>query len=259
MDSTENLFTSRNISRDSWLHSTLVKPAMEDIQLHAYWLGTVDYLEAYELQKALRTARIENRIKDVVVLLEHNPVITVGKGGNGKNILVSESYLASCGIPVVQVDRGGDVTFHNPGQIVSYFIVHLATVGKSIHQFVRTLEEIIIRVLAGCKIEGVRDQQHPGVWIGDKKICALGLNVRQRVTMHGFALNASNDLGITSYIHPCGLSDKGVTSIAEQLSRPVETTRVVASIVQEIGSAFNMSIELHDNSAQPCQVLANLS
>ncbi len=226
---------------------------------HAYWLGKVDYLEAYELQNTLRKARIEGRIKDVVLLLEHSPVITVGKGGNSKNILVSESYLASRGIPVVQVDRGGDVTFHNPGQIVAYFIVHLETVGKTIHQFVRALEELIIRVLAGYKITGIRDWQHPGVWLGDKKICAIGLNVNQGVTMHGFALNVNNDLSITSYIHPCGLADKGVTSIAEQLSGHVETTPVVVSIVQEIGSAFDMSIEFHNDKVQPCKVLADLS
>ena len=225
---------------------------------NAYWLGEVDYLEAYELQKTLRKARIEGRIQDVVLLLEHSPVITVGKGGNSKNILVSESYLASRGIPVVQVERGGDVTFHNPGQIVSYFIMHLETIGKTIHQFVRDLEEIIIRILAGYKIEGVRDRQHPGVWLGGKKICALGLNVSQGVTLHGFALNVNNDLGITSYIHPCGISDKGVTSIAEQLSGHVETTPLIASIVQEIGSVFNMSIEFHNDKVQPCKVLGDL-
>lgn len=224
---------------------------------HAYWLGEVDYLEAYELQKTLRKARIEGHIKDVVLLLEHSPVITVGKCGNGKNILVSESYLASRGIPVVQVDRGGDVTFHNPGQIVAYFIMLLETAGKTIHKFVRALEEIIIKVLAGYKIAGIRDQQHPGVWLGDKKICAIGLNVSQGVTMHGFALNVNNDLGITSCIHPCGLSDKGVTSIAELLGH-VETTPVVASIVHEIGSAFNISIEFHDDKFQPCKVLEDL-
>jgi len=225
---------------------------------HAYWLGEVDYLEAYELQKALRKARIEGRIKDVVLLLKQRPVITVGKGGNGKNILVSEAYLASRGIPVVQVDRGGDVTFHNPGQIVVYFIVHLETVGKTIHQFVRALEELVIRVLLGYKITGIHDRQHPGVWLGDKKICALGLNVSQGVTLHGFALNVNNDLGITSYIHPCGLSDKGVTSIAEQLSGHVETMPVVASIVQEIGSALNISIEFRGDKVQPCKVLEDL-
>jgi lipoate-protein ligase B len=227
--------------------------------LRAYWLGTVDYLEAYELQKDLRKARTEGRIKDVVLLLEHSPVITVGMGGNSKNILVSESYLASRGIPVVQVDRGGDVTFHNPGQIVAYFIVHLEIVGKTIHQFVRTLEEIIIRVLAGYKIAGIRDQRHPGVWLGDKKICAIGLNVSHGVTMHGFAFNVNNDLEITSCIHPCGLFDKGVTSIAAQLSEPVAMKPVVLSIVREIGLVFNMPIEFHDDKVQPCKVLEDLS
>jgi lipoyl(octanoyl) transferase len=234
------------------------RPGSGEHPCRAYWLGEVDYLEAYELQKTLRKARIEDRIKDVVLFLEHSPVITVGKAGNSKNILVSESYLASRGIPVVHVERGGDVTFHNPGQIVSYFIVHLETVGKTIHQLVRALEEIIIRVLAGYKITGIRDQKHPGVWLDNKKICAIGLNVSQGVTMHGLALNVNNDLGITSYIHPCGISDKGVTSIAEQLSGHVETTPVVASIVQEIGSAFNMPIEFHNDKVQPSKVPEHL-
>jgi lipoyl(octanoyl) transferase len=233
-------------------------PGSGEHPCRAYWLGEVDYLEAYELQKTLRKARIEGRIKDVVLLLEHSPVITVGKAGKSKNILVSESYLASRGIPVVQVERGGDVTFHNPGQIVSYFIVHLETIGKTIHQFVRALEEIIIRILADYKIEGVRDWLHPGVWVGDKKICALGLNVSRGVTLHGFALNVNNDLGITSYIHPCGISDKGVTSIAEQLSGQIEMTSIIASIVQEIGSTLNMSVEFHNDRVQPCKVLDDL-
>ncbi|MBN1828315.1 MAG: lipoyl(octanoyl) transferase LipB [Deltaproteobacteria bacterium] len=231
---------------------------MQRIQIHAYWLGTVDYLETYELQQKLRRALIEGCIGDVVLLLEHNPVITIGKGGNIKNILVSESYLASRGVPVVRIDRGGDVTFHNPGQIVGYFIVHLESIGKTIHQFVRALEEAVIKVLAGFKIAGTIDPKHPGVWIGDKKICALGLNVNQGVTMHGFALNVNNNLGITSYMHPCGLSDKGVTSIAEQSSRPVETASVAALIVRAIGSALNRSMVFHDAIMKPSEVIENV-
>lgn len=230
----------------------------EKHSLHAYWLGTVDYLEAYELQKALRKARIEDRIHDVVLFLDHNPVITVGKCANYKNILVSESYLASQDIPVVQVDRGGDVTFHNPGQIVVYFIVNLGTAGKTIYQFVRGMEEVIIRVLASYMLTGTRDQKHPGVWLGDKKICAIGLNVSHEVTMHGLALNVNNDLGITSYIHPCGISDKGVTSIAEQLSGQVEMKPLTQSIVQEIGSLLNRSVELTDHKIKSSTLLEAL-
>jgi lipoyl(octanoyl) transferase len=230
----------------------------EKHSLHAYWLGTVDYLEAYELQKALRKARIEDHIQDVVLLLDHNSVITVGKCANYKNILVSESYLASQGIPVVQADRGGDVTFHNPGQIVVYFIVHLGAGGKTIYQFVRGLEEVIIRVLARYMLTGIRDQRHPGVWLDDKKICAIGLNVSHEVTMHGLALNVNNDLGITSYIHPCGISDKGVTSFADQLSEHVEMKPVIESIVQEIGSLLKRSVEFNDDKIKSFKMLEAL-
>ena len=201
----------------------------------AYHLGTVDYGDSYRLQKGLQQARSECLIGDTILLLDHPPVITLGRRGDNGNVLVPEAFLHEQGIEVFNTDRGGDVTFHNPGQIVAYFIVNIDSLGKSIHQYVRSLEEIVIQALADFQIEGERDEKHPGVWVGDKKVCAIGLQVSRGVSAHGFALNVNNDLAIASYIHPCGLSDRGVTSLFELLSRKVDIDTVIATLLQKAG------------------------
>lgn len=134
----------------------------------AYHLGTVDYGDAYRLQKGLQQARSECRIGDTILLLDHPPVITLGRRGDNGNVLVPAAFLHEQGIEVFNTDRGGDVTFHNPGQIVAYFIVNIDSLGKTIHQYVHSLEEVVIQALADFQIEGGRDEKYPGVWVGDK-------------------------------------------------------------------------------------------
>ncbi len=225
----------------------------------AYHLGTVDYGDSYRLQKRLQQARSEDLIGDTILLLDHPPVITLGRRGDKGNVLVPEAFLREQGIEVCHTDRGGDVTFHNPGQIVAYFIVDVDSLGKSIHQYVRSLEEIVIQALADFHIEGERDEKHPGVWVGDKKVCALGLQVSRGVSAHGFALNVNNDLAIASYIHPCGLSDRGVTSLRELLSLEVGTDTVIAALLRKTERILGVKIDFHEAAVreeQPTQVLS---
>lgn len=216
----------------------------------AYHLGTVDYGTSYRLQKRLQEARSEGVIGDTILLLDHPPVITLGRRDDNSNVLVPESFLSEQGIAVYHSDRGGDVTFHNPGQIVAYFIINIDSIGKSIYQFVHALEEIVIRILAQFHIKGERDEKHPGVWVGDKKVCALGLQVSHGVITHGFALNVNNDLTITSYIHPCGLKDRGVTSLCELFRRKMDIGEIIRLLLQEMERIFGVKIEFHEVTGQ---------
>lgn len=216
----------------------------------AYHLGTIDYKDAYHLQKRLQRERIDGLIGDTILLFDHPPVITLGRRGNKSNVLVPDAYLREQGIEIFHADRGGDVTFHNPGQIVAYFIVNIDSIGKSIYQYVRSIEEIVIQALTDFHIKGERDEKHPGVWVGDKKICAIGLQVSRGVSTHGFALNVNNDLAITTYIHPCGLHYHGVTSLFKLLSRTIDINAVIAALLQKTGSIFGLKIDFYEATGQ---------
>jgi len=213
---------------------------------YAYRLGTVDYSDSYRLQKRLQQARSDGHIDNTILLLDHPPVITLGRRGDKSNVLVPEACLREQGIEVFHADRGGDVTFHNPGQIVAYFIVNIDSIGISIYQYVRSIEEIVIQALADFHIKGERDEKHPGVWVSDRKICSIGLHMSRGVSTHGFALNVNNDLAIASYIHPCGLHDKGVTSLFELLYRTVDINMVVVSLLQKMERILGVEIEFHE-------------
>ncbi|MBM3213280.1 lipoyl(octanoyl) transferase LipB, partial [Candidatus Poribacteria bacterium] len=164
--------------------SNLILPKINNIKL-----GVVDYQQAYELQKELVGKHIEGKGENALILLQHNPVITIGRGGDKKNILVSEKYLESTGIKLYEIDRGGDVTYHGPGQLTGYPIIDLKLFKKDIYWYLRQLEEVIIKVLAEYGIIGKRVEGYTGVWVNDEKICAIGIAVRHWITYHGFALN----------------------------------------------------------------------
>jgi lipoate-protein ligase B len=174
-----------------------------------------------------------------LVLVEHDPpVITLGRGARqGDHITVSRERLAREGIEVHESSRGGDVTWHGPGQIVGYPILRLDLHGRDIHRYLRDLEEVLIRVLGRFGIEGRRSAGLTGVWVGDEKIAAIGVAVRRWVTYHGFALNVSPDLLHFGLIVPCGIRDKGVTSLARLLGRPVavaETKPILVECMVEV-------------------------
>ena len=170
------------------------------------------YTKIFQLQKKLQTLRVDNQIGNVVLLLEHSPVISIGRTlGAEAHVLGDLDSLKSQGIEVCSTNRGGDVTYHGPGQLVVYYIISL--IDRDIHRFRENLEQSVIELLARYNIQAHCKPEYPGVWVNEEKICALGIYVRKWVTMHGIALNVHSNLSHFEYIVPCGIRDKGVTSL----------------------------------------------
>jgi lipoate-protein ligase B len=186
-------------------------------ELNLLDLGLRKYQEVWSLQNKLVRKRITEDIEDTLILVEHFPVITLGKQAKKEEILVSPEYLSKKGINVLYVDRGGKITFHGPGQLVAYPILKIALIKKDIHWYIRNLERVIIKSLARLGIKGESKRGYTGVWVGEEKIASIGIGVKKWVTYHGLALNVSIDLSYFSLINSCGL-DKRITSIAEILS-----------------------------------------
>jgi lipoate-protein ligase B len=185
--------------------------------LSACSLGPTPYAQGLRLQEALVTARAEGRTGDWLVFPDHPPVLTVGRGAAPGGLIADRATLEARGIEIFEVARGGDITWHGPGQLVGYAICDLARQERDLHRFLRALEAALIDVLAGCGIEGARVPGRTGVWVGKRKIASLGIAVRRWVSYHGFALNVAPDLSQFDLIHPCGLRGVRMTSIAEQL------------------------------------------
>ena len=212
--------------------------------LKVYKLGLVDYAGAFHLQEQLQTQRLGGDIPDILLLLEHPPTLTLAKGDDAKNILVDETVLKQRHISVFPTDRGGSITFHGPGQIVGYPILDLNDKGKDIHQYIRNLEQVIIETLNVYSLESRRDSEHVGVWIGNEKIAAIGVRVKKWVTKHGFALNVNSDLSCFDLINPCGIVDKGVTSLTKMLKREMDMDEVTDRLIEKFSSVFNVSVEM---------------
>ena len=184
--------------------------------LDIYRFDTLDYADALNMQLDLQKRRQNDEINDSLILLEHPPVLTIGRNGSAGDILLGENTLEKKGITVHRISRGGDVTYHGPGQLTAYIIINLYREQKSLRRLVEKLEQVVIDLLE--REFGIRTERHPsyrGVWYGDKKISALGISVDRGVTMHGIALNVQPDLTHFSWIIPCGIRDKSVTSIEE--------------------------------------------
>jgi len=206
-------------------------------------MGLVSYEKVYYLQKRLHKFRREGRIDDVLILLEHEPVVTVGREGKRDNILVSDELLQSEGIRVFEIDRGGDVTLHCPGQLVGYPILDLKIHGKNIHKYLRNLEEVIIRSLKVYGIDGQRIENHSGVWVGEKKIAFIGIGIKGWVTFHGFSLNINSDLSYFSLIRPCGFGSRTVTSMREIFGSPVEPKDFCHQLIEQFAEVFGLEME----------------
>lgn len=201
-------------------------------------VGALPYHEAWELQRDLAARRTSGRIPDTLLLLTHPPVITLGKGGTPAHLLGTPAELARQGIEFVETDRGGDITFHGPGQIVGYAIVDLAPRGRDLHLYLRDLEEVVIRALADSGIAGGRAPGMTGVWVDDAKVAAIGVRVSRWVTHHGFALNVDTDLSHFDLIVPCGITDRRVTSMAEILGGPVDRAAVEEDLAEAFEAVF---------------------
>jgi lipoate-protein ligase B len=206
-------------------------------------IGTTEYAFAWELQKNLHSERIAGAIPDTILFTEHYSTYTIGKSGGDDHLLATEDELIRENVSVFKTDRGGDITYHGPGQIVCYPIIDLKDYYQDVHRYLRELEEVVIRTLAHYGIEGHREPEYTGVWVGSEKICAIGVKVSRWVTMHGFAFNVNTDLSYFGRIIPCGIFHKGVTSLAELLGRPVDLAEVKKIVAEKFADVFQTEIE----------------
>ena len=205
-------------------------------------LGRVDYAVAGDLQKDKVAQRKAGAIPDTLLLLEHPHVYTLGRNARRENLLVSEEELAARGAQVFQTDRGGDVTYHGPGQLVGYPILDLTQHRRDISWYMRSLEEVFLHTARDFGVEAVRLPGAAGVWVGNDKLTAMGVHLSRWVTSHGFALNVNTDLRYFEWIVPCGLREKGVTSLAKLLGRPVEMEAVTERVVKHFGAVFGLDV-----------------
>jgi len=207
-------------------------------------LGTVSYPDALAMQRALVEERRADRVGDLLLLLQHPPVITVGVKGDGgrANVVATPERLAELGIAVEETGRGGDVTYHGPGQIVGYPIVDLRPDRQDVHRYVRDLEEVMIRTCADYGLEASRIQGLTGAWIAAEKIGAIGVRISRWITSHGFAFNVSTRLDHFQLIVPCGIADRGVTSLEQAAGRPIEVEEVEDRIVGHFANVFDREI-----------------
>lgn len=204
-------------------------------------LDLLPYDEALGLQEDLVLKRREGTIRDVLILLEHPPVFTVTRVKTIENIIAPLDKIAREGISLHKTDRGGDVTYHGPGQVIGYVIMDLNGHGADLHRYVRNIEQMIIDLLKDYGIEAQRDQRHPGVWVENEKIAAIGIAVKPKwISMHGFALNVSPNLDHFSYIIPCGIRDKGVTSLAKLLRRTVDQNDLRQRLIHYFSEVFDL-------------------
>ncbi len=203
-------------------------------------LGTVPYLPTWELQDELAAQRRERRIGDRLLLLEHFPVYTIGRGGDEANLLATPERLRHIGAEFVRIDRGGDITFHGPGQLVAYPIVELRD-PLDMRRYVRALESAIVDTAAGFGVTAGRVEGLTGVWVeGERKLAAIGVRVRRGVTTHGLALNVNTDLRWFDEMIPCGIRDKEVTSLARELGHPMPMEEVETVLAAELARHFGL-------------------
>lgn len=217
--------------------------------------GITPYLKALQWQEYLADARRSGRIGDILLLLEHPPVLTTGRQGGLENLLVSERELKGRGIDLVPASRGGNVTFHGPGQLVCYPILNLKEHLEDIHWYVRQLEEVLIRSAAEYGISAERRPGMPGVWVGGDKLASIGVAVKEWVTMHGLALNVENDLEYFSLIRPCGLTNVAMTSISRLAGRPVSVKEAAEKVLRHFAEVFRLTLrEVKPEEVLPFEV-----
>jgi lipoyl(octanoyl) transferase len=207
------------------------------------WLGQTDYEEALGLQEALWERRQAGEISDHLLLLEHPPVLTVGRGGDAGNILASPKKLMGLRIPVHRINRGGDVTYHGPGQLVGYPILDLRERGRDAHRYLRDLEEVFLKLLAERGINAHRVPGRTGVWAGNAKILAIGVGLRRWTTLHGFAFNVRMDLSPFNLIRPCGFEMGTVTSLEAMEGQKTRVEDLVDEVVARFAEVFGMEGE----------------
>jgi lipoyl(octanoyl) transferase len=216
------------------------------------WLGRMPYANALRLQEQVRAQVAEGRAADTLLLLEHEPVITLGRSADPAHVLASPEELRDRCISVIRTSRGGDVTFHGPGQIVGYPIYRLR---RGVRAHVRAMAEAIIAVLGFMGIAATWRESQPGIWVGPDKICAVGVHVRRRVAMHGFALNVNNDLAAFQTIVPCGLRQAGVTSVAALLGHACDLPELSERLSRAFERSFGLRLVRISASSSRLQIV----
>ena len=223
-------------------------------------LGQMAYKPAWKLQKQLQAHLIAakradppRRVDHVLLFVEHPPVYTLGKSGDTTNLLVPEDELEQLGASFFHIDRGGDITFHGPGQLVGYPILDLDRLNPDIHVYLRNLEEVIIRVCDEYGVEAGRVKGKTGVWITSetqraRKLCAMGIRCSRWVTMHGFAFNLNTDVSYFSNIIPCGITDGDVSSLARELGRPIDIEKARHTTTHHFSQIFDVDVRVLENS-----------
>ena len=202
-------------------------------------LGLIDYAAAYSLQLALVEKRRSGQpTDDLFLLTEHPSTFTLGRRGGRQNLMVTEEFLGERHIPLVHIERGGDITFHGPGQLVLYPILHLHQAGLSVAEYVHYLEEVMIRLAAAREVVAGRDPRNHGVWVGDQKLGSVGIAIRHGIAFHGLALNVSLDLTPFSWVNPCGLTGVRMTTISRERGREVTLDEVKKDLLGQLTHIF---------------------
>lgn len=212
-------------------------------KLNVIDLGQKDYKEVWDLQKIIHQKRVEKEITDTLLLVEHNPVITMGKSGKQNNLLIPFKLLEEKGIAYYQIERGGDVTYHGLGQVVGYPIINIKEGFIGIRPFIERLENVIIATLARFGIKGEKKGKMIGVWTETGKICSIGVAVKRWVSFHGFAFNVNTNLKHFDLIVPCGLKNVTMTSMQKILNKEISLDRVKESIIKNFGVIFKKKLE----------------
>lgn len=207
-------------------------------ELAVEWLGRRPYGEVLEMQRALAAERIAGGRPDTLLLVEHDPVVTLGRSTKREHLLLSEKALADRGVELFDIERGGDVTFHGPGQLVGYPIFDLQQHKQDLHWYLRQIEQVLIEALATYGITGSRVDKYTGVWVDDRKIASIGVHARSWVTWHGFALNVTTDLSYFDVMVPCGIPQVTMTSIEKEIAGPIRLPDVASRVIASFESVF---------------------
>lgn len=203
-------------------------------------LGLIDYQEAWDLQKEFHQQRSDDNISDIIFLLEHPNTYTLGKTAHKENLIGDQKFLTQNNISVYEIDRGGDITYHGPGQLVGYPIINLNEWQKDTHKYLRSLEDVIINICNDYGLKAGRIEHLTGVWIDERKIAAIGIKVSRWITMHGFAFNINTDLKLFNGIIPCGITDKAVTSLNKELSiNEISISIIKDKVIKHFKNIFN--------------------
>lgn len=223
--------------------------------MKSYWLdlGFIPYAPAFSFQEKVLEARIEGRLPPIIILQENPPTFTLGRSGSENNILVSPAELATRGIELINVNRGGDVTYHGPGQLIASPLLYLGDVDLNANQYMHRIEDVLIKVLGEFGLKAIKRQDYPGAWLGDAKVGAVGIGVRHGFTFHGLSLNINLDLSPFKLINPCGFVAMPVTSMQAALGYPVLISDVKTILHKTIASTFKLDLK----DVTPAEILKN--